>query len=228
MAERNENQKSSEQKQTGQSQPQSQGQLQSVPGQSAGQSGGAIERRSSPRNPMALGIPQFLLDPFSMFRSMYDEMNRALATSGNRNVSGSRDQSDTLAAWVPAIEIEQRDGKYIVSAELPGIEEGDVTVEVDDDMLIIQGERQYSHEETEGGIRRTERRYGQFYRAIPLPEGVNPNQAEARIGSGVLEVSFPLAESQNQRKQIPVSSGGQRSSASQNVGSGRGEERKAA
>jgi HSP20 family protein len=173
-------------------------------------------------------MPQFLLDPFSMFRSISEEMNRMLSPSGARTGNGPREGSEALVAWVPTIEIEQRDGKYIVSAELPGIEEGDVTVEVDDDTLVIQGERQYAHEETEGGIRRTERRYGQFYRAIPLPDGVDPNQAEARIDNGVLEVSFPVTQAQNERKQIPVTTGSQKASGSQNSETGRGETTKAA
>jgi HSP20 family protein len=172
-------------------------------------------------------MPQFLLDPFSMFRSISEEMNRMLAPSG-RNTNGGREGSEALVAWVPTIEIEQRDGKYIVSAELPGIEEGDVNVEIDDDTLVIQGERQYAHEETEGGVRRTERHYGQFYRAVPLPEGVDPNRAEARINNGLLEVSFPLTQAQNQRKQIPVTTGGQQTKGSRNAESGRAEPTKAA
>lgn len=215
MAERSTNQKSSDQKQGTQS-------------QSQGNQTQAIERRSSPRSSLALGMPQFLLDPFSMFRSFSEEMNRMLTPFAGRSANGSREQSDTLLAWVPTIEIEQRDGKYIVSAELPGLEEGDVAVEVDDDTLIIQGERQYAHEETEGGVRRTERRYGQFYRAIPLPDGVDPSQAEARINNGVLEVAFPITETQNQRKQIPVSTGSQQASGSQKTESGRTETTKAA
>jgi HSP20 family protein len=215
MAQRSANQKSSEQKQDTQSQSQS--------NQSQ-----AIERHSSPRSSLALGMPQFLLDPFSMFRSVSEEMNRMLTPSSGRSTNGSREGSETLAAWIPTIEIEQRDGKYIVSAELPGVEESDVTVEVDDDTLVIQGERQYAHEETEGGVRRSERRYGQFYRAIPLPDGVDASQAEARINNGVLEVSFPLTQPQNQRKQIPVSSGSQQASGSQKTGTGQSESTKAA
>lgn len=215
MAERSTNQKSSEQKQSTQS-------------QSHSNQSQALERRSPSRNSLTLGMPQFLLDPFSMFRSISEEINRMATPFAGRSTNGSREGSGTLAAWIPTIEIEQRDGKYIVSAELPGIEEGDVTVEVNDDMLVLQGERQYKHEETEAGIRRTERRYGQFYRAIPLPDGVDPNQAEARINNGVLEVSLPLTQAQNERKQIPVTTGGQQVSASQKTATGQSETTKAA
>jgi HSP20 family protein len=219
MAEQTANQKSSQQRQSTQPPPQS------AQSQASGQSQ-AIERRpSTPGSSLAFGMPQLLLDPFSIFRSLSEEMNRMLAPSRGRG-EGSGDQSQTLAAWVPTIEIEQRDGKYIVSAELPGIDDTDVTVEVDDDVLVIQGERQYAHEETEGGVRRTERRYGQFYRAIPLPDGVDTSQAEGRINNGVLEVSFPMTQSQNQRKQIPVST--QQTSGSQKNQSGTTESTRAA
>jgi len=125
-------------------------------------------------------------------------MNRMMERSGRRAAS------DFLTAWIPTIEVEQRDNKYVVSAELPGISEGDVHVEVDNDVLIIQGQRQQSREENEEGVRRTERHYGQFYRSIPLPEGVDPNKGQAKIENGVLVVTFPLSQVRIDKKQIPV------------------------
>ena len=159
----------------------------------------AIERRSQPRGLFGLGFSDFLLDPYSAFRGMYDEMNRIMERSGNRTGS-----SGSFITWIPTIEVEQRDDKYIVSAELPGISEADVHVEVDNDVLVIQGQRQQSRDENENGVRRTERRYGQFYRSIPFPEGADPNQAEAKIDNGVLVVTFAMAQQQVQKKQIPI------------------------
>ena len=73
--------------------------------------------------------------------------------------------------WSPAIEAFERDGKYIVHAELPGLNKDDVKVELIDDAIVIQGERKFEHEDQQNGVHRTERRYGHFYRSIPLPEG---------------------------------------------------------
>ena len=116
--------------------------------------------------------------------------------------SGSNNGDTSL--WTPAIEVSQRDGQYVVHAELPGLKPEDVKVEVLDDALVIEGERKYEHEEDRGGVHRTERRYGRFYRAIPLPEGANADQARARFENGVLEVMIPVSQQQSDRRQIPV------------------------
>jgi HSP20 family protein len=194
MVERNAAQESSKQKQP--TQPESKNKLQ------AGSSG-AIEKYARSRS-IGFGMPQLLVDPFSIFRSMYEEMNRMLGPSGRTTGNGSSHRMDTFTAWMPTIEVDQRGDKYVVSAELPGIEASDVNVEVDDDVLVFQGQRQHSQEETQGGIRRSERRYGQFYRSVPLPQGIDPNQGRAQMNNGVLEVSFPLTEVHNDKKQIPV------------------------
>ncbi|MGZ4831946.1 MAG: Hsp20/alpha crystallin family protein [Terriglobales bacterium] len=130
------------------------------------------------------------------------------------NISG-RDIGDII--WVPPIEVEQRDGNFVVSAELPGIPDEDIQVEVTDDALIIRGERQIEHEENERGIRRTERRYGQFYRAIPLPDGADPDKAKAELQNGVLRVTVPVSETKSGTRQIPVqtSQSGQQSGQQQ-------------
>jgi HSP20 family protein len=138
----------------------------------------------------------FLTNPFSVMRRMTDEMDRAFA-----EFSGSNGDANL---WTPAIEVSQRDGQFVVQAELPGLKPEDVKVEVADDALVIEGERKCEREEDQGGVHRTERRYGRFYRLIPLPEGVNAEQARARFENGVLEVDIPVAQQQSDRRQIPV------------------------
>jgi HSP20 family protein len=147
------------------------------------------------------------VNPFSMLRRMQEEVARAFAPTGRGEESS--------IAWIPAIEIEQRDNKLEVSAELPGLSEKDVKVEVDNDVLVIQGERKFEHEEKEGDIRRTERRYGQFYRAIALPEGAEADKARAEFKDGVLRVIIPLAQSQSNKREIPVQASGGQQSATQ-------------
>lgn len=116
--------------------------------------------------------------------------------------SGSNNGDTSL--WTPAIDVSQRDGQYVVHAELPGLKPEDVKVEVLDDALVIEGERKDEHEEDRGGVHRTERRYGRFYRAIPLPEGATADQARASFENGVLEVMIPLSRQQSDRHRIPV------------------------
>jgi HSP20 family molecular chaperone IbpA/Arc/MetJ-type ribon-helix-helix transcriptional regulator len=86
----------------------------------------------------------------------------------------------------PAVEVRERDGNLVVSAELPGLNKDDVKVEVTGDGLVIQGERKREQEEERGGVHRSERSYGSFYRSIPLPEGANIEQAKAQFNNGVL------------------------------------------
>jgi HSP20 family protein len=128
---------------------------------------------------------------------MTEEMDRAFA-----EYSGSSNGDTSM--WTPAIEVSKRDGQYVVHAELAGLKPEDVKVEVTDDALVIEGERKCERQEDRGNVHRTERRYGQFYRAIPLPEGANAEQARARFENGVLEVTIPVSQEQNNRHQIPV------------------------
>jgi HSP20 family protein len=139
----------------------------------------------------------FDLSPFSLLRRMTEEMDRAFQEVGmEREGRGG-------AGWAPAIEVSQRDGKYYIQAELPGMDPKDVKVEVENDALIIQGERKFEHEEKDGGVQRTERQYGAFYRSIPLPPGANVDQAQAKFNNGVLEVAIPAPGLQT-RRSIPV------------------------
>jgi HSP20 family protein len=143
----------------------------------------------------------FRMNPFSLMRRMTEEMDRVFGDVGQeRGSSGD-------VTWAPAVEVSERDGNYVVRAELPGLKPEDVKLEIENDALVLQGERQVEREEDRGGVHRTEIRYGRFYRSIPLPEGANVEQARARFENGVLEVTIPVAEEKTQRKQIPIQSG---------------------
>jgi HSP20 family protein len=124
-------------------------------------------------------------------------------------------------AWVPPVEVRESDGNLVVSAELPGLSENDVRVEATPDGLVIQGERRQEYTGEEGGVRRSERVYGQFYRLIPLPDGADIENARANFENGVLQVTIPVPESQQNRRQIPISGGqGQGQGQSQSQGQG--------
>lgn len=145
----------------------------------------------------------FNLSPFGLMRRFAEEMDRNFSNFGG--ASGGISLTEELT-WTPAVELRENDGNLVISAELPGLTEKDVRLEATPDGLVIQGERKQEHTGEEGGIRRSERVYGQFYRLIPLPEGAQVENAKANFENGVLEVSIPIAESQR-RRQIPISSG---------------------
>lgn len=161
--------------------------------------------RSSPKTDLLQGwgsplapFDLFRTNPFSLLRRMTEEMDRVFQEVGLERAGGNG------VGWSPAIEVSQREGKLIVSAELPGLEPKDVKVEVQNDSLVIEGERKFEHEETERGMRRTERQYGMFYRSIPLPEGAKAEQAQATFRNGVLEISIPVPEQKSARRTIPI------------------------
>jgi HSP20 family protein len=139
----------------------------------------------------------FGVSPFSLMRRFTEEMDHIFQGAGGRREEGT--------LWAPTVEVTERDGKLEVVADLPGIKESDVKVEVTDEGLVIQGERKREHEEKREGYYRSERSYGQFYRVIPLPEGTNLDQAHAEFRNGELRVSIPVAEQRRNVRQIPIS-----------------------
>ncbi len=170
--------------------------------------GGGLARRGGSGQLSLFSLTPFELfrmNPFSLMRRMTEEMDRAFG-----DVAGDV----TPAAWSPAIEITERDNNYVVRAELPGLKPEEVQVEITGDALVIQGEHEESREEEDRGkVHRSEIRYGQFYRRIPLPEEANADQAQARFENGVLQVTIPVPRQQSQRRQIPVQTTGSGSPA---------------
>lgn len=94
-------------------------------------------------------------------------------------------------AWLPDVEMLQRNNELVIRADLPGLTKDDVKVDVTEDAITIQGERKREHEEEKGGVYRSERSYGSFSRVIGLPEGAMTDQAKAIFKDGVLEVTMP-------------------------------------
>lgn len=170
---------------------------------------GSMNRWSSvPTVPSLLVDPLGIFDesPFSLMRRVQQDINRVLSQAAP---SGSAETTEDLTSptWAPPVEISLRDGKLVVSAELPGLTENDVRVEVDDNYLVIQGERKFEQEESEGGVRRTERRYGRFLRAIALPDGADTEHVQASFENGMLNITIPVAQDTGSR-QIPIQSSG--------------------
>jgi HSP20 family protein len=147
--------------------------------------------------------------PFSLLRRMQQEMNQVFAQSGLTSQG-----ANSSPVWVPPIEVGYRDGNLVVSAELPGLKDEDITVAIRDNAIVIEGERQIRHEENKGGVHRTELRYGQFYRAIPLPDGADVENARAEFKDGLLQVSVPVPQEQRNERQIPIETSGSSQSTS--------------
>ena len=154
----------------------------------------------------AVGNP--LSSPSHFMRRMTEEMDRVFDRvfgdfSGSRRSAQTSDFGDAhtpqQALWSPRIEAFQNDSRFVIRAELPGVNKEDVNVNVTDQAIILEGQRKTEQEETRDGFYHTERFYGSFYRAIPLPEGTITDSAEARFKDGVLEVTLQAPPSDVRR-----------------------------
>jgi len=169
-----------EQQERGSGEERNQGQQERGPGE---------ERNLAQRRAAVPATPARVLgSPFTLMRQFMQDLDELFDAFSGRRPNGQQD-----AAWLPAVEVAERDGQLVVRADVPGLSKDQIRVEVEDGQLIISGERTQENEEKGEGFVRSERTYGSFYRAIPLPEGVDPEQAKATFANGVLEITMPEA-----------------------------------
>lgn len=106
---------------------------------------------------------------------------------------------------MPAVDIKEQDNSYLISAELPGMDEKDIAVEVQDDLLTVRGEKRAEREEKDKGYHLTERSYGSFTRSFRLPPEADAGKASASFSKGVLSISVPKsAEAHSKVKKIDI------------------------
>lgn len=154
--------------------------------------------------------------PFSFMRRFSEEMDRLFEDFGfgSRGLMpsfGRGAMSDFgefgRGLWSPQIETFEREGQLVIRADLPGLSKDDVNVELTDDAITISGERHNENEEQREGYYRSERSYGSFYRQIPLPEGVNADDAQANFRDGVLEITLEAPQLKSQKRRLEISEG---------------------
>jgi HSP20 family protein len=102
--------------------------------------------------------------------------------------------------WVPPMDLVEVDDHFVLRADLPGLSEDDVAIEIQDNTLTVSGERKAEHEQRERGWYRIERSFGRFSRSLTLPEGVDPSAVSAEFNKGVLEVRIPKPEARKPRR----------------------------
>jgi HSP20 family protein len=134
-------------------------------------------------------------DPFQDLRSAQDEMAQMSPILAHAlGLQGQPQGSGRATAWAPALDISERKDAYLVTVELPGVEADDLEITLEDGLLTIQGERQFTSESSEEQFHRIERRYGAFRRSITLPAQVQAEQIEASFENGVLQIVVPKME----------------------------------
>jgi HSP20 family protein len=137
-------------------------------------------------------IASFVTIPLDLMRGVMEGIDHTLGITPGAKPG----------CWTPAINFEQCQGHLVVTAELPGLKKDEVKVELTDGSLVIKGEHNREHKTHHEGLHKFERRYGQFYRSIPLPTGAKLDQVKAELHDGVLKISMPVAE--KKVHQVPV------------------------
>jgi HSP20 family protein len=145
-------------------------------------------------------------EPARELQSIQSEMNRLFNTFFEPSASGNGGGA-VLRRWSPAMDLVETDDHFVLRADLPGVSEDDVKIELEDNVLTVSGERKAAHEETNEGYYRVERAYGSFTRTLTLPEGVDADGISADFDKGVLEVRIPKPEQRKPRK-VAISVGG--------------------
>jgi HSP20 family protein len=137
-------------------------------------------------------------EPLRDLASIQNEMNRLFGTVFDTPAPGGN--GNTLRRWMPAMDLVETEDHFVLRADLPGLSEGDVSIEVEDNVLTVSGERKAEHEATKEGYHRVERAFGAFSRSLTLPEGVDADAVTASFDRGVLEIRIPKPEQRKPRK----------------------------
>ena len=143
-------------------------------------------------------------EPARELVSLQNEMNRLFGTffDSTGSPAGGNETGSAASAprWVPAMDLVETADHFVLRADLPGLGEEDVNIELEDNVLTVSGERKSEHEERSEGYYRVERASGGFSRSLTLPEGVNADGIEASFHNGVLEVRVPKPEERKPRR----------------------------
>lgn len=139
-------------------------------------------------------------NPFATAPSVNSRLNRMFDDFFN---DSGRLLSNTAKNWSPEVDIFEKDGTVVIKADLPGIEKKDITINVEDGVLTLKGERKTEEESDDKTVYRRERFYGSFERAFRLSPKTDPETIEAEFKNGVLHITIPKAV-QPAGKQISI------------------------
>src|SRR5437870_13238260 len=145
-------------------------------------------------------------DPFREFCTLQDRLSRLFQESFGRE---GREESLTTTSFAPAVDVYEDEHNVTLKIEVPGIDEKDIDVRVENNTLTVHGERKFEKEEKEENYRRIERQYGSFIRSFTLPNTVDPNNVQANYEKGVLKIKL-AKKAEAKPKQIKVNVAGER------------------
>jgi HSP20 family protein len=136
-------------------------------------------------------------DPFKDLVSLREKMNRLFEDA----VTSRGEEKDLVtSSWAPAVDIYEDEKELVLTAEVPGIEEKDIEIKLEDNTLSIHGERKMEKETKEENYHRLERAYGSFYRSFTLPNYIDQEKIQAQHENGILKITMPKKPELKTRK----------------------------
>ena len=144
-------------------------------------------------------------DPFREFSTLQDRMNRLF-----RDSYGEREEALTTSTFAPAVDVYEDEHNVTLKIEVPGIDEKDIDVRVENNTLTVHGERKFEKEEKEENFRRVEQQYGSFTRSFTLPNSVDTESIQANYDKGILKIAL-AKKAEAKPKQIKVNVGNAKS-----------------
>jgi len=150
------------------------------------------------------------LAPWNWFKKEQEEQQTVSSLPVQRKglpaLAMPRLPSDWSGMLKPALDIQETDKQYKIALEVPGVEEKDIQITLDNDVLMVRGEKRQEQEKKEGGFHRVERSYGSFQRALNLPDDANQDSIKASFKNGVLTVTIDKREvsAPKQGRSIPI------------------------
>jgi HSP20 family protein len=144
-------------------------------------------------------------EPVAELNTIQNEMNRLFNTFFDPSAPTGRGNV-TTRRWLPPMDLVETPDHYVLRADLPGLSERHVNVQLEDNVLTISGERKAEHEDQHEGYYRLERAFGAFSRSLTLPDGVDPDGVQAHFDRGVLEIRVPKPE-QKKPKTVQIALG---------------------
>jgi HSP20 family protein len=143
-------------------------------------------------------------EPFREFSTLQDRINRVFRDSYRHS---GQDESLATSSFAPAVDVYEDEHNVTLKIEVPGIDEKDIDVRLENNTLTVHGERKIENEEKEENYRRVERQYGSFTRTFTLPTTVDSEKVSATYDKGVLKIALPK-KAEAKPKQIKVNVGG--------------------
>ena len=147
--------------------------------------------------------------PVREFNALQDRINRVFQQSLQPSFHDGRDESLTTAGFVPSVDVYEDEHNTTLKIEVPGIDEKDIEVRIENNTLTVQGERRFEKEEKEENYRRIERQYGSFTRTFTLPNTLDTESVSADYDKGVLNIKL-AKKAEAKPRQIKVNAGSEK------------------